>query len=164
MNNIEIDELLCSDRYSAPFFRGVFSSDKIPKTVQKPACFVANTSKAGESGMHWVAFFVTRTHAEFFDSYGLKPQKQEFLEFLQANAPTWFYNSKKLQGAISTTCGQYCVLYLMHRCRGVDFQTFLDHFSSLQLHLNDRTANDIVNDFFNTDLAVVDMDFIAEHL
>ncbi len=162
MNNIEIDQLLCSDKYSAPFFMGVFSCDKIPKTVQKPACFVANTSQAGESGMHWVAFFVTKTLAEFFDSYGQKPQKQEFLEFLQTNAQTWFYNGKKLQGAISTTCGQYCVLYLMHRCRGVDFQSFLHHFTSIHGNFNDRKVNDLVNEFFNTNLEVIDTDFLAD--
>jgi hypothetical protein len=69
--------------------------------------------------------------AEYFDSYGQEPSLvPAFRDFLHANCsstrqpPEW--NQRTVQGLMSSACGQYCVYYLVFRCRGWPMQQIVN--------------------------------------
>ncbi len=164
MDSLQITQLLKSDPHVKPLFQGVFPVDKLPHAVPKPSCMVVNTGPSTLPGSHWVAIYITETEAYYFDSYGKAPKNENIRKFLKKNSNTWYFSGKRLQGDLTTTCGQYCVLFLMHSCRGVPMQEFLDHFSKEELLGNDGYVTELVNDNFKVALEPIDTNFLAKHL
>ena len=162
MNTLEIVQLLQSDLYTAPTFKGVFPLDRIPTTVfQKPASLIINCSPVSQPGSHWVALFLPANNQplEYFDSIGRPPLKREIGTVIKNNAIDWLHSNKRLQSPFATTCGQYCILYIQHRCRGESMQQFLNHFSKENLTDNDNLVTEIVNDLFKISLQPLDLSF-----
>ena len=73
---------------------------------------------------------------DYFDPYGQKPQHAEFTNFMNEHCSQWSSNDHILQSPISTVCGQYCVAFLMFRCRNISMHAFARLFTS------DLIAND----------------------
>ena len=75
-------------------------------------------------------------HVEYFDSYGRAPSDPRLLHFLGSK---YRYNSIVLQRPLSSSCGYYCLYFLLQRARGV-------------------SANEIVYTLSRTD-----SDFVVKH-
>ena len=70
LNNIQILQVLKTDKFSSPLFRGVFSRDQIPLNIQYPSCLILNTHTSNNVGEHWLAIFYDKLGiVNFFDSY-----------------------------------------------------------------------------------------------
>jgi hypothetical protein len=113
MNSKEISDILSNALCrSHSKFCGVFAADEIPNKFNNyPVCYVANTDPRGMPGSHWVAYFhPDAEHAEFFDSYGNKPD-----EFNLKVWPSMTCNSTSFQSYDSDVCGQYCIYFLVKR-------------------------------------------------
>jgi hypothetical protein len=118
----------CLEQYSflTEHSLGVFPSDMLPNIRRFPAFFIANTDDSENSGQHWVAFYATDgREIEYFDSYGFKPFNQHFREYISENFRTNRYNKKRIQGELTTTCGQYCLAYLFYRTLGISLDEFI---------------------------------------
>jgi hypothetical protein len=77
MNTSEISRVLHRDQVLQQMLIGVFPIDRIPPPTSVPAAFVVNLDTHTQPGSHWVALFIDRNYkCEFFDSYGLEPNKQ----------------------------------------------------------------------------------------
>ena len=130
MNNLQLTRLMKTDTCLRNNTLGVFPSDKLPEKIYKlPVCLIANTDPSNEPGKHWVAFYIdSEGRGEFFDSYGREPENPNFRNFLETNCETYGWNDRRLQGYISSVCGQYCLYYLYRRCRGTSLREFLSEF------------------------------------
>lgn len=112
MNANQIKIILSNEHVTAPYFKGVFSSDTIP-ILQKNEAIVVNTDKASEKGTHWLAFFMNETKTiEVFDSYGQSP------EFYGIFIPNTCWNNIVFQSLSSNVCGAYCIYFIYKRCLG----------------------------------------------
>ena len=60
----------------------------------------------------------------------------EFMNFMNEHCSEWAPNDRTLQSPMSTVCGQYCVAFLLHRCRNVSMDAFT------RLFTTDLVAND----------------------
>jgi len=128
---------------------GVFPADQLPKITKYPSTFIANTDESTKSGQHWLAFYVADDkNIEFFDSYGLKPQNKYFVSYIK-KYKNKVYNKKRLQGHLSTTCGQYSVSFIFHRSIGITLKDFVERFSKSDLHENDHLVQDMVEHYFD---------------
>lgn len=108
---------------------GVYARDKIPAFTSFPCGLIANTDTSDLPGKHWVGFYYeSKDKSEFFDSCGHSP---EYFGFRARN-----YNEKRLQSSRSNVCGQYCLYYLLNRCRGVSMPSIFKDFSD-NLYEND---------------------------
>lgn len=137
MNTIQLLVDMNKNKSVKKYFKGVFPSDKLPKKIKKPALIIANTDPSNRPGAHWVAFYLPKQGpAEYFDSIGRSPELKEFLNFLKQNSKSFVYNKKRIQGMLSTTCGNFCGVYLYSRSNKIPFKKFLKIFS------NDFTVND----------------------
>lgn len=119
-------------------FIGTFPRNMIKKIKikKKPAALIVNTDDSNEKGEHWVAIFLNKRDGSYFDSFGLAPLHQDFIRFMDHHCDNWNYSSNTLQQLTSSTCGYYCILFVLMRCKGFSFRQFLKIFS------NKATQND----------------------
>lgn len=137
MDTKEIMRDMLKNKWTKRLFRGVYPSDKLPKRVKKPALVIANTDDSKNPGQHWVGFyFPTKGVSEFFDSTGERPSKPDFIKFLKQNGDKFIFNTKRIQGSFSMTCGNYCTVYLLYRARKISKQKFF------KLFTNNYASND----------------------
>ena len=151
MNTLALDKILSSDPFVRDVFGGVFPSDKLPREVENyPKAYVANVDKASSPGSHWVAiYFASNDTAEFFDSLGQPPgtYTMSFVTFLDRNCLQWTNNYKTLQSPFSNVCGQYCIYYLVHRCRKINMNTIVQKFTSNREN-NDKLVAQFVRTYY----------------
>ena len=152
------------DKHTKNIFVGVFPADKLPSIneFKYPMTFIVNSDPSGEPGSHWMAIYINANgYGEFFDSYGKHPSvySDRFSKFLDRSCKTWLYNKKCLQGIFSTTCGHYCLFYILHRARGVSLRVIVDMFTS-NTDYNDDTVNIFIKKRYNFDTPVSDLNFM----
>ena len=146
MNTREIDNILRADERVSKVYKGTFPWDKCP-TLAYNGVYVINTDCSHRPGQHWVAYYVKNGRVEFFDSYANPPSYYRVLP--HANV----FNKKRLQGLQSTTCGQYCVYYILHRCRGHGMEDIARRFGT-DLHDNDHAVAEYMSKCFGLEIPV----------
>lgn len=145
MNNHQIDQVLSTHPDTSDSFLGVFPRDRIPmQDLCYPCSIVLNTDKSNDPGTHWVCvYFNYNDGAEWFDSYGLSPQYKEFRNVVNT-ANYWSYNSIQLQSFFTTTCGLWCIYYIIHRANDIPANDIVNYFSSsYSLLANDAYIEDL---------------------
>ena len=140
MNTLQILKVLEQDRYVRPLFNGVFAIDQLPKCEN--GAYVVNTAKSTHPGQHWVAVYVTGNKVEYFDSYGGEPSSHLKRWWRKRS---WTYNAVPLQSALTSVCGQYCIYYLIHRCRDITLEEMLLDFCA-DVDYNDQMVYDFVDE------------------
>ena len=137
MQTDEISHLLSRDPLMCRPY-DVVAKDCLPQIVDTyPTAIVCNTHDADRPGEHWIAMYVdAERRGDYFDPYGLRPQHVEFANFMNEHCSAWLPNDRTLQSPLSTVCGQYCVAFLMFRCRNVSMHAFT------RLFTTDLVAND----------------------
>ena len=160
MNTAQIIRLLENDPVTREHFEGVFASDRLPETVRRlPSCVVFNTAPLGRHG-HWIALYINSAgEGSYMDSYGRAPRRQ-FLNFLKRNCADVEYNTRRLQGHLTTTCGYYCMVFLVWMCRGGRMTDFVEKFTD-DLPLNDYSITKTINKLYNVQFKVVDASFYS---
>ena len=145
MDTTQIDRILSADDVARKIVRGVVPKDGLPNEIAAyPVAYVCNTHRGEDPGQHWISIFVdAERKEEYFDSYGLPPQHGEFETFLRDNCSEWMFNENRLQSPLSNVCGQYCTVYLLHRCRGIPMKLFVKTFGS-DLVYNDCRVFDFI--------------------
>lgn len=127
MDNWSIELLL----KSFPCYQGVYALNKIPKLKKLPCAIIINTDPSSKPGQHWVSVMIDEEgNGEYFDSFGVQPYLKEIIHYLDNSCSNgWCYNPIALQSTFSTTCGHYCVLYVMLRCLGYTYDEYINKFS-----------------------------------
>ncbi len=176
MNSAQLHFVLSTDPCTKYTFRGVFASDRLfdkgskrKKQLGLPAAYVANTDPASKPGTHWIAFYFPAemdAPAEYFDSYGKSPIRrttfQRFLKLYGHQKPA-AHNNQELQGQLTTTCGQYCVLFTLLRCRGFSMKEIVGMFSQEDKRWNDSVVTAFVNKHFDIQTETIDFDYILQY-
>ena len=118
-------------------------SDTLPADKQScPCALIMNTDVASQQGSHWVCLYIDKNgHGDYFDSYGREPMQEEMIKFLNLNCIEWKSNKKRLQGYMSTVCGQNCVYFHLKRCRNMLLTSIVAIFSNKNYDLNDYTVS-----------------------
>ena len=169
MNSFEIQDSVRKIRPLRDIFKGVYARDTIPyfSTAGKLTRFglIVNLDKHNSIGSHWIAIFVPRgkPFMEYFDSFGRKPTYGSIKSFLKQRK-FYHYNNRKLQSVLNTTCGQYCIFYLICRALDISPKRIISFFSKDNFQFNDYLVNETINCLFNTNHKVTDMDFILKQI
>jgi hypothetical protein len=121
MNVIEQDKYMRNRVTVIPY-------DHLPKEFVSKRSFgyIINTDKSNLPGQHWQAIFLPDHFqtSEFFDSFALQP-KQFVYDFLKRNSPNIIFNKHSLQGYDATTCGYWCLHFLLERFKGHGMSTIV---------------------------------------
>jgi hypothetical protein len=156
MNTSQIRYILSRDQCTKKTFAGVFPANFIGKIRDDkcPAAYIFNTDPDWMPGQHWIAIY-KRCHGEpleYFDSYGLKPFPA-FAPHLEDAVRS----RRRIQGLLTTCCGQYCIFYVLMRCRGYSMKQIVDMFSGDSVW-NDAFVTGFVNKHFNLNTVVLSAD------
>ena len=129
-------------------FKGVYSSDMLPFSASLPLNIIVNTDPSNMPGQHWVSISINKEgYGYYFDSFGIPPFKEDIFKFLEEKCDNgWTYNKVSLQTKTSTTCGHYCVLYVIFRCQNLSNEYFLSKFNENTRH-NDIRMEKIFGKF-----------------
>ena len=138
MNERTIEEVLRKNIGAK--FVGVFPRDILPQPID--GAYVINTDAHYKPGQYWVAMYLKGGRGEYYDSLGLPPMYDEFMEFLPKK---WTFNSKTVHNVISEYCGHHCIYYLCNRLRGQTMRKIVNTFGD-DIVVNDAIVRDYVDE------------------
>ena len=95
-------------------FKGVYAKDEINNIpTEFPAAYVVNSDPRCLPGSHWLAIY-NNSHGitTYFDVFGIPPQEQEILDFLN-RCGAWRYSNKLYSSISDNSCGHYCMSFLL---------------------------------------------------
>jgi hypothetical protein len=98
---------------------GVYSAENLPSKINRPAAIIVHSENSDKDIGHWLAIYLTKKCAFYFDSYGLKPYVTNHINFLARNANKIYYNKKCYQAPATTVCGGYCLVFLASKMRAL---------------------------------------------
>ena len=95
-------------------FGGVFPSDSLPVSFEKPKSFIINLDPRYKEGSHWVAVkFDKYGKGYYFNSFG-GPPEGSILSFIEKHSPNGYtFTPDKYQGNLSTSCGYFCIFFIV---------------------------------------------------
>lgn len=129
---------------------GVYAADEKPqRNRQVPYGFIVNTDPLHLPGKHWIACYINkRNMLETFDSYGMQPNAlSPFITSYMKTFQNSIMNTKRLQSSNTAVCGQYCLFYLMCRCRGYTQRDIMNIFSR-NFKANDEFVYNFIEERF----------------
>lgn len=142
MRTKKLQKALTFHRDTKAIFRGVFPSNRLPVIPRgKVVTLVANTDPSHKPGQHWVAYFFTKTHVYYFDSYGLPPMTPSLARLMKRRKHRKYF-CRRLQGR-GYVCGEYCLYFILAMIYDMDFSCFGD-----DLNANDRYVRKFIRKHF----------------
>ena len=130
-------------------FKGVFPADYYPKIDFKEGGWIWNTDTSDKPGQHWVAAWKNGKNLYFFDSFGLTPEHyknkrwKKFATDKKLNFEIFSY--KRRQNINTTTCGVWCLFFLLQKCLKMNILNVINHNSTLD---NDKKLLSLSKMFF----------------
>ena len=94
---------------------------KVPRKLKKTEFVIINQSLLGESGTHWCV--LTRDISgsyEIFDSLGIDDSKEKLIKRYVPEKLCVLYNVNQFQDKTSSTCGLFCIYYLINKFFNTD--------------------------------------------
>lgn len=132
MNTLQIADFLKKINYS--LFPNVYAANRLPIYMTLPVYLISNLDPDTKTGSHWVAIYVSVDGVgEYFDTFGRRPVGHH-LSFLKRNTYRWTYNNKIIQNIFSSICGEYCLVYLYCKFRGMQLKEFLEMFNENSMY------------------------------
>lgn len=151
MNTRQIESILEKDKFSKKIFIATLPRDIfLSKEIQYPSAYVCNLDDSSKGGSHWVALYFTNDKCEYFDSYGLPPLFNDMMSKISNNSKEILWNQQTIQSDKTTVCGQYCIMYILLRCRNYSLYEIVNIFSPHNLELNDHIVNEFIMLHFKT--------------
>ncbi len=147
MNTLQLENILKEDPYTSKLLCGVFAKDELPKTLVYPCLWVVNNQPSSKEGEHWTcAYFTAEAKGEYFDSYGLCPQGT-LKKYMEDHTASWKWNGTRLQGLLASSCGPFCLFYLLHRSRDISMRDIIEHFKLVED--NDKYVVQFIEDYIH---------------
>lgn len=140
--------LLSLDPYTSRYFRGFAWKDSERLPFDKDVLYVINTDSKAGKGEHWcVAASIGNEGSEFWDPYGSPPDVYELSHLWNVNSGVTRYNPVCVQNLTSKFCGNHCLFYAFHKCRGYAMDEIVKRYDHADLQSNDRMVEKFVNQF-----------------
>ena len=142
MDGLTIYKLMKKHPATKTIFIGIYAKDYWPRLrVNFPQAYIFNTAKLKSSGIfHWVAvYFVSKTKAEFFDSFGHTPTFYGLNHFFNSihSVNTVVFNSLAIQPLLFLKCALYAMFFIIQRCKKISILQFINIFDTNQSFSND---------------------------
>ena len=138
MNNHQIEDYLKND----PNFLGCFPHDSLDdlsvtpnwcnnkKTKTRSSIIINTDSGRGE---HWVAMVLTKGKCFYFDSFGLPIINTNMLNYVKNKKyKTVTYSNQCIQDYLSTSCGLFCIAFIIYVKSRKDYLSFLSIFKDIK--------------------------------
>lgn len=146
-----------SDEVLGPYFKGTSGCDQLPSDPQRdvPQAYIVNTDPSHLPGQHWLGIWTYRDTCEVMDSYGLPLHSYPHIEPLEEWLKQWsrvHHSRQTLQSINTASCGDYALIYLMCKARGMTLRDFLKLFSNTDYVSNDARVGDILEQLVRNEI------------
>ena len=126
-------------------FNEVYSRDNLPHKIKDEA-YVIDLHEYSDIGTHWIALYVDKKAATYFDSFGVEHIPKEIKNFI--GNKNIIANIFRTQAYDSIMCGYYCICFVNFMIAGKSLTDFTNLSSS-----NDfKKSDDIILNYFLTNL------------
>lgn len=117
----------------------VIAIDEVPSVIKANSCGIINLQERWKGGTHWVAYYVRPKHVYFFDSFGVAvdPRILKFLKSGKANRQVQT-NIGQIQEIQATSCGMWCLKFLLHVRDGGDLISWIANFNTNNQQKNEK--------------------------
>lgn len=169
MDTSQIYAALKTNNKTKHCFYGVYPMDMLPKksniwekTKANKQYLIINTHSSFQPGEHWIALCISKNGEanEYFDSYGQKPNEK-----IEKYLGSYLFITKPLQGFLTTTCGQWCMYYILHKCYGGTLANLTSSLSKLNGPLEkDFFVNKVITKEFPLEEPIVHFDFLIDQI
>lgn len=138
-----------------PGFLGTYACNQLPSVRRirsETQSIIVNTARLKQSdlrmsrnfvakGEHWIAIVLLEDGTSvYFDSFGNPPERKEVTDFLsQVSRNGCLYNTQMVQSPFSSTCGVFCIDFLISIMCGESLADYLANFRTNLLE-NDETT------------------------
>ncbi len=151
LSNFDIEKI-CKF-YRLPLV-AITMKDDLPSTIND-GCYVINMQSTHQgNGTHWVALFVSKTTAYYFDSFGGLPPNELMAFVKKRKGCHLYYNNWIIQDLKSDKCGWFCIAFLLHmqNNRNRDLKQIYNDF--VNYFVDDTKKNDeILKEYFASSTA-----------
>jgi len=154
LSSKDLENILLNNKIFSELEHRVCSMDGLPLRTKTKSLLIVNSDVHQLRGRHWMAIFIPKdSPPEFFDSLGKCPSSYShfLIDFLiEENAHGFVYNYKRLQAPFSSSCGLYCIYFLVQRVKGKSFESILGEFSE-----NLQQNNVFIQHFFEDSNGII---------
>ena len=143
LSNTDIFNIL---RNKKIILNGCMMSDDLPTKMIK-GFYILNLDKKGNGGTHWTALSYGGADGKnyYFDSMGVLPP-----EDLENKIKNYIYNDRQYQDVNDTSCGFYCIAFIMYMHHsGANDETFKNFKSMFTEYPNNKKNEMILNKIVN---------------
>jgi len=127
-------------------FLGVFAINNFPRKIANRHFFICNLSKSDQMGTHWIALLKSEPQTiEIFDPLATKIDLlKPYINF--RGSPTIYYNDGAFQLNTSTTCGMFCIMFIIERFQNFDlkYKQLLAEIFSIDPKINEKIVSDFI--------------------
>ena len=132
----QIEEYLKSDDN----FLGCYPHSELPPFPSiLPKSIIINTDSG--RGEHWVALVLTKKQCFYFDSFGVPIINVNILKYLKRYKKVT-YSNQCIQYYLSSSCGLFCIAFVLYVKNKKDYFSFLSIFKDLKC--NDSIVNNLL--------------------
>ena len=124
---------------------GVYCSDNLLDKI-KDGAYVINLDEYFDVGTHWIALYVNKKTAKYFDNFGNEHIPKKIKKFISNKYK--IANLFSLQEYDSVMHGYFCIGFIDFMLKGNNLTVFTNLFSPNELKKND----DIILNYFITNL------------
>ena len=136
MNETEIASVL-RGRCHPGIFVGVMAADEVMSSIGPGQIGICNTEERGHRGQHWTVISRVGDNA-FFDSFGRGPgyYKTYWEDFISENhSKPFLFSSRKMQSESESTCGEYCIAFVLSICQGKSFEKTVETLAMIDIKM-----------------------------
>lgn len=141
LSTLHLDSILKGNDISKRYYLGTYPSCLVSIPRRRRYSFITNTDNHSSSGGHWNAWFINDGTLYFLDTYGRSPYHETFphdyrdilLKFEHVE-----YFKYRIQPFDTSTCGYYCIHFLLLLSLGLNLDDFKEYYSS------DTYENDLI--------------------
>ena len=137
LSNNDIKNILLKKKI---VLNGCVMSNDLPIKMIK-GFYILNLDKKGNAGTHWTSLYYDSPNGTnyYFDSMGVLPPLE-----VEQKIKGYTYNDKQYQGIDDTSCGFYCIAFIMYiHHLGASDETF-KKFKSLFTEYPNNKRNEII--------------------
>lgn len=166
MNTSELLNVLMSHPVTKRHLGGIVASDQLPErnsSTDNDKYYIINLDPSTEPGSHWVACFLFKDKDDlYFDSYGFPPFVPHIIRFLSSS--NFSFNTTPVQDPLSTSCGQWCLLFVWWTLCGWGMDSFIKHYDrKFGLH-NEARLEMFLKTVFDFDKTMFDGEFFLKQM
>ena len=134
LSNKEIIEILFKKKI---IINGVMMSDNLPRLFT--GFYLCNLDQTGDAGTHWTVLYYDMKKSYYFDSMGCVPCTE-----LERRIKPYVYNDQQYQNIDETSCGYYCIAFIMYMHFMGPCDDVYRNFKNMFLAYPNNSMNDII--------------------